>query len=209
MAQEYRGCRKLVYAEVKTDTAEGMTFGEVKPFAPVQTISKNVEYSTATSYYDNVAHNTRKSEGADETEFTHAVPSDEVMADIEGKYYDPTTGIYSDSPISNKTFAVGYIFDEEGDSEEENFCWKLKGTFKVGSVEHQTKDDGTDVTNVTTTFTAIYPQATFTHGGADGTGGKSKGVRIKKSKGIMTEKEFFKTPQTVDTVFTAANKSKG
>ena len=40
MAQEYRGCRKLVYAEVKTDTAEGMTFGEVKPFAPVQTISK-------------------------------------------------------------------------------------------------------------------------------------------------------------------------
>ena len=79
MAQEYRGCRRLVYAEVLTDTAEGMTFGEVKPFAPVQTISKNVEYSTATSYYDNVAHNTRKAEGADETEFTHAVPSDEAM----------------------------------------------------------------------------------------------------------------------------------
>ena len=209
MAQEYRGCRKLVYAEVLTDTAEGMTFGEVKPFAPVQTISKNVEYSTATSYYDNVAHNTRKAEGADETEFTHAVPSDEVMSDIEGKFYDPTTGIYSDSPVSNKTYAIGYVFDEEGDTEEENFCWKLKGTFKVGSVEHQTKDDGTDVTNVTTTFTAIYPQANFTHGGADGRGGKSKGVRIKKSKGIMTEDEFFATPQTVDTVYTAAAKAKG
>nr|DAJ98139.1 MAG TPA: tail tube protein [Caudoviricetes sp.] len=205
MAQEYRGCRKLVYAEVLTDTEEGMTFGEVKAFAPVQTISKNVEYSTATSYYDNVGANTVKAEGADETEFTHAVPTDEVMSDIEGKFYDPEKKIYSDSPISNKFYAVGYIFDEEGDEAEENFCWKVKGTFKVGSVEHQTKNDGTDVTNVTTTFTAVYPKANFEHGGADGTGGKSKGVRIKKSSGIMTEEEFFTTPQTVDTVYTKAD----
>lgn len=204
MAQEYRGCRKLVYAEVLTDTPEGMTFGEVKPYAPVQTISKNVEYSTETSYYDNTAHNTRKAEGADETEFTHAVPSDEVLADIEGKFYDPTTKIYSDSPISNKVYAIGYIFDEEGDTEEENFCWKLKGTFKIGSIEHKTKDDGTEITNVTSTFTALYPIAQFTHGGADGKGGKSKGVRIKKSSGVMNEETFFATPQTIDTVYEAA-----
>lgn len=203
MAQEYRGCRKLVYAEVLTDTAEGMTFGEVKDFAPVQTISKNVEYSTATSYYDNTAHNTRKSEGADNTDFTHAVPSDEVLSDIEGKYYDPETKIYSDSPVTNKVYAIGYIFDEEGDEAEENFCWKLKGTFKIGSVEHQTKNDGTDVTNITTTYTALYPKAEFTHGGADGKGGKSKGVRIKKSSGVMDEETFFATPQTIDTVYAA------
>ena len=203
MAQEYRGCRKLVYAKVLTDTPEGMTFGEVKEFAPVQTISKNVEYSTETSYYDNQAHNTRKAEGADETEFTHAVPTDEVMADIEGKYYDPETGIYSDSPVTNQYYAIGYIFDEEGDTTEENFVWKNKGTFKVGSVEHQTKNDGTEVTNVTTTFTALYPIATIAHGGADGKGGLSKGVRIKKSKGIMDELAFFAEVQTVDTVFAA------
>lgn len=204
MAQEYRGCRNLVYAEVLTDDISGMTFGEVKPLAPVQTISKNVEVSTETSYYDNQSHNTRKAEGADTVEFTHAVPSDEVLADIEGKYYDPETGIYSDSPLTNKYYAVGYITDEEGDSVEENYCWKLKGTFSIGGVEHQTKNDGTEVTNITTTFSAVYPKARFEHGGSDGLGGASKGVRIKKSKGIMTEEEFFATPQTVDTVYTKA-----
>lgn len=204
MAIEYRGCRKLVYAEVKTDTAEGMTFGEVKPLAPVQQIQREVSRSSATTYYDNVAANTTTSEGAEVNNFVIAVPSDEVLADIEGKYYDPATKIYSDSPIADKMYAVGYVLGEKGDEENEDFCWKLKGSFQIQGTEHNTEDDGTDTTNITLGYTSVYPVANFAHGGKDGKGGKSKGVRIKKNDGVMTEELFFAKVQTVDDVYSAA-----
>lgn len=204
MAIEYRGCRKLVYAEVLTDTAEGMTFGEVKPLAPVQQVQRQISRSTATRFYDNVATNSTTAEGAEVNNFVIGVPADEVMADIEGKFYDPTTKIYSDSPITNKYFAVGYVLGEEGDDEDELFCWKIKGTFQITGTEHNTEDDGTDTTNVTIGFTSLYPAAQFTHGGADGKGGASKGVRIRKGDEIATEEEFFAEVQTVDTIYTKA-----
>lgn len=206
MAIEFRGCRKLVYAEVLTDTAEGMTFGEVKPLAPVQQIQREVSRNSATTYYDNVAANTLTSEGAEVNNFVIAVPEDAVLADIEGKYYDPETKIYSDSPLAVKTYAVGYVLGEKGDTENEQFCWKNKGTFQVQDTEHNTEDDGTDTTNMTLGFSSIYPNAVFAHGGADGKGGKAKGVRIKKNDNVMTEDAFFAEVQTVDTVYTAAAK---
>lgn len=204
MAIEYRGCRKLVYAKVISDTAEGMEFGEVKPLAPVQQISREISRSSATTYYDNAAANTITAEGAEVNKFTIAVPDDAVLADIEGKFYDPEAKVYSDSPISDAQYAVGYVLGEKGDEENEDFCWKLKGTFQIEGTEHNTEDDGTDTTNITLNFTSVYPVAHFAHGGKDGKGGKSKGVRIKKNDGVMTEDDFFAEVQTVDTVYTAA-----
>lgn len=204
MAIEYRGCRKLVYAEVLTDIPEGMTFGEVKPLAPVQQIQREVSRSSATTFYDNVAANTTTAEGAEVNKFVIAVPSDEVLADIEGKFYDPARKIYSDSPLTDKQYAVGYVLGEKGDEENEDFCWKLKGTFQIEGTEHNTEDDGTDTTNITLGYTSVYPLANFTHGGKDGKGGKSKGVRIKKNDGIMTEEAFFAQVQTIDKVYDAA-----
>lgn len=205
MAIEYRGCRKLVYAKVLTDTAEGITFGEVKPLAPVQQIQREVSRETATTYYDNTASNTTTAEGAEVNNFVIGVPSDEVMADIEGKYYDPETGIYSDSPIKDEYYAVGYVLGEKGDEENEDYCWKCKGTFQISGTEHNTENDGTDTTNVTLAYTSVYPIAEFTHGGKDGTGGKSKGVRVKKTNTTITEDAFFASVQTVDTAYTLAN----
>lgn len=204
MAIEYRGCRKLVYAKVLTDTAEGMTFGEVKVLAPVQQVQRGVSRSSATTYYDNTAANTTTAEGAEVNNFVIAVPADNVLADIEGKYYDPDKKIYSDSPISDAYFAVGYVLGEKGDEENELFCWKNKGTFQIQSTEHNTENDGTDTTNITVGFTSVYPIADFEHGGKDGQGGKSKGVRIKKNDNVMTEELFFAKVQTVDDVYTAA-----
>lgn len=203
MAIEYRGCRKLVYARVITDTAEGMTFGEVKPLAPVQSIQREVSRSSATTFYDNVAANTITAEGAEVNNFVIAVPSDEVLADIEGKFFDPEAKIYSDSPLNDVQFAVGYVLGEKGDEENEHFCWKLKGTFQIQGTEHKTEDDGTDTTNITLGYTSVYPVAEFTHGGKNGNGGKSKGVRIKKNDGVMTEAAFFAKVQTIDDVYTA------
>ena len=204
MAIEYRGCRRLVYARVLTDTPEGMTFGEVKTLAPVQQIQREVSRSSATTYYDNVAANTITAEGAEVNNFVIAVPTDDVLADIEGKFYDPEAKIYSDSPISDVQYAVGYVLGEKGDEENEDFCWKLKGTFQIQGTEHNTENDGTDTTNITLGYTSVYPIASFTHGGKDGAGGKSKGVRIKKNDNVMTEEEFFAKVQTVDDVYTAA-----
>ena len=205
MAIEYRGCRKLVYAKVLTDTAEGITFGEVKVLAPVQQIQREVSRSSATTYYDNVAANTTTAEGAEVNNFVVAIPADAVLADIEGKYYDPEAKIYSDSPISDSYYAVGYVLGEKGDEENELFCWKTKGTFQVQGTEHNTENDGTDTTNMTIGFTSVYPIAEFTHGGKDGNGGKSKGVRIKKNDNVMTEEAFFAKVQTVDDVYAAKN----
>lgn len=204
MATEFRGCRKLVYARVLTDTADGMTFGEVKPLAPVQQIQREVSRSSATTFYDNAAANTTTAEGAEVNNFVVAVPDDAVLADVEGKYYDPETKIYSDSPISGAYYAVGYVLGEKGDEENESFCWKLKGTFQVQGTEHNTENDGTDTTNMTIGYTSVYPQAIFNHGGKDGQGGKSKGVRIKKNDNVMDEDAFFAKVQTVDDVYTAA-----
>lgn len=204
MATEYRGCRKLVYARVLTDTAEGMTFGEVKPLAPVQQIQREISRSSATTYYDNVAANSVTAEGPETNNFVIAVPNDAVLADIEGKYYDPEAKIYSDSPISDAYYAVGYVLGEKGDEENEDFCWKLKGTFQVQGTEHNTENDGTDTTNMTVGYSSIYPIAEFTHGGKFGQGGKSKGVRIKKNDNVMTEEDFFSKVQTVDDVYEAA-----
>lgn len=204
MAIEFRGCRKLVYARVLTDTAEGMTFGEVKPFAPVQQIQREVSRSSATTYYDNTAANTTTAEGAEVNNFVVGVPEDSVLADVEGKYYDPEKKIYSDSPISDAYYAVGYVLGEKGDEDNEQFCWKLKGTFQVQGTEHNTENDGTDTTNMTVGYTSVYPVAQFTHGGKDGQGGKSKGVRIKKNDNVMTEEAFFSKVQTVDDVYEAA-----
>lgn len=204
MAIEYRGCRRLVYARVISDTAEGMTFGEVKPFAPVQQIQREVSRSSATTFYDNTAANTITAEGAEVNNFVVGVPADSVLADVEGKYYDPDKKIYSDSPISDAYYAVGYVLGEKGDEDNEQFCWKLKGTFQVQGTEHNTENDGTDTTNMTIGYTSVYPLAHFTHGGKNGQGGKSKGVRIKKNDNVMTEEAFFAKVQTVDDVYEAA-----
>ena len=96
------------------------------------------------------------------------------------------------------------VLVEAYDEENEQYCWKNKGTFQVQGTEHNTENDGTDTTSMTIGFTSVYPIANFTHGGKNGTGGKSKGVRIKKNDNVMTEEAFFAKVQTVDDVYAAA-----
>lgn len=202
MAVEFRGCRKLVYAEIVTDNNEaegGYETGVVKSLAPVGEISKTVETSSEAKYYDNIASIVINSEGSDTVTFTIAVPSDEVLADITGRVYDAAKKTYIEAPRKNKYFAVGYVIGEVGEGEEERYVWRYKGTFNIPDETSATKDNGTTSNNMSLVFTGIYTEHEFTNGGGTGVKSQVKSMFV-RSSGTITEENFFKQVYTPDTV---------
>ena len=202
MAVEFRGCRNLVFAEITTDDNEaegGYITGTVKSLAPVGEISKTVETSSEAKYYDNVASIIINSEGSDTVTFTIAVPSDEVLAEITGRVYDPSKKAFIEAPRKNKYFAVGYVIGEVGEGEEERFVWRYKGTFNIPDETAATKDNGTTSNNMSLIFTGIYTEHEFTNGGGTGVKAPVKSMFV-RSGGTVTEANFFKTVYTPDTV---------
>ena len=206
MAVEFRGCRRLVYAEVTADNNEaegGYVTGEVKTLAPVAEISKNVETSSEAHYYDNKAATVINSEGADEVTFTIAVPTDEVLAEITGRVFDSTKKMFIDAPRKQKYFAVGYILGEKGDGDDERYVWRYKGTFNIPEETSATEDDGTSANNMSLAFTGIYTQHEFANGGGTGVKKPAKAGYIRASSNVATEDKWFEKVSTPDTTFTS------
>lgn len=206
MAVEFRGCRRLVYAEVTTDnneTSGGYVTGEVKTLAPVAEISKTVETSSEAHYYDNKAATIVNSEGADTVTFTIAVPPDEVLAEITGRVYDPTKKMFIDAPREQKYFAVGYILGEKGDGDDERLVWRYKGTFNIPEETSATEDDGTSANNMSLEFTGIYTKHEFSNGGGTGVKKPAKAGYIRASSNVTTEDKWFEQVSTPDTTFTS------
>ena len=206
MAVEFRGCRRLVYAEVTTDNNEssgGYVTGEVKTLAPVAEISKTVETSSEAHYYDNKAATIVNSEGADTVSFTIAVPSDEVLAEITGRVYDSTKKMFIDAPRKQKYFAVGYILGEKGDGDDERLVWRYKGTFNIPEETSSTEDDGTSANNMSLEYTGIYTQHEFTNGGGNRVKKPAKAGYIRASSNVTTEDKWFEQVSTPNTTFTS------
>lgn len=206
MAVEFRGCRRLVYAEVTTDNNEssgGYITGEVKTLAPVAEISKTVETSSEAHYYDNKAATIVNSEGADTVSFTIAVPPDEVLAEITGRVYDSTKKMFIDAPRKQKYFAVGYILGEKGDGDDERLVWRYKGTFNIPEETSSTEDDGTSANNMSLEYTGIYTQHEFANGGGTGVKKPAKAGYIRASSNVTTEDKWFEQVSTPDTTFTS------
>ena len=206
MAVEFRGCRRLVYAEVTTDnneTSGGYITGEVKTLAPVAEISKTVETSSEAHYYDNKAATIVNSEGADTVSFTIAVPPDEVLAEITGRVYDSTKKMFIDAPRKQKYFAVGYILGEKGDGDDERLVWRYKGTFNIPEETSATEDDGTSANNMSLEYTGIYTQHEFANGGGTGVKKPAKAGYIRASSNVTTEDKWFGQVSTPDTTFTS------
>ena len=202
MAVEFRGCRNLVYAEVTKDdneTTGGYVTGEVKKLAPVAEISKTVETSSESKYYDNVSAIMIDSEGADTVTFTIAIPPDEVLADINGRVYDETKKAIIEAPRETKYFAVGYILGEVGEGETEKYVWRYKGTFGIPDETSATKDNSTTTNNMSLTFNGIYTTHIFTNGGGTGVKKPLKAMAVRPSETI-TEDKFFGEVYTPDTV---------
>lgn len=203
MAVEFRGCKNLVFAEVTKDDETGYTTGEVLPLAPVAEISKTVETSSATHYYDNKGMVIIEAEGSDTVTFTIAVPDDETYAKLTGRTYDSTKKMFIESKRKQKYFAVGYILGEIGEGEDERYVWRLKGTFGIPDEGAKTEDNGTDASNLSLVYTGIYTEHEFTNGQGTGVKGAAKANFVRKSDNVATEAEFFADVVTPDTTFSA------
>ena len=79
---EYRGVSNAVYAQVLSDTAEGITFGTVKDFTGVSEIGKTTESSNEPHYYDNIPAIVVDSVGNDEISINASGIPFDVLADI-------------------------------------------------------------------------------------------------------------------------------
>ena len=192
---EFRGCDNLVFAEVLTDDNgdEGYTTGTVKILSPVATISKEVETSSETKYYDNLPMIVINSEGADTINLTIAPPALDILCEITGKYFDADTGMMIEGESKPKYFALGYR--TKGTDGHYRYVWRLKGQFAFPSEEVNTENNGTDTTNTTLTYTGISTVHKFTKGNAP-----AKGIVIDERIGNADLALFFDSVNTPDTV---------
>lgn len=191
-AVEFRGCDNLVIAEVTADTASDYTTGTVAVLAPVAEISKTVENSSETHYYDNTGMIVIRSEGADTVTLTvPALPLD-VLSKITGKTYDVATGAFLDGESVEKYYAIGYRLRLTDGTYR--YVWRMKGAFSIPDETSATENDGTDTNNQSIVFTGNKTVHPFT------LGGRAKAVVLDERDDKCTFTTFFNTVQTPDTV---------
>lgn len=154
---EYRGVRGLVIAEVTKDDSSGYTAKEWEELSGVQAVAVAKNESSETHYYDNLAAIVIDAEGADELTLTVSILANKTRAKIDGVEYDLTQDMIVNTPKKRKYFALGYIGEKTDGTEEFNILYK--GKFSGGGETHNTKNDGTEATNVEYTFTAVHTTA--------------------------------------------------
>lgn len=192
MFKNLRGVRKLMLATLTTDTEETLAYDTPVAFAGVKAIESESEESTSTEFYDNQAAITVAAEGADTYSLTTSVLEDAVKAKIEGRKHDEEKGIYFGTPTNKPYVAIGFI-GEDTDGVEW-YYWIYKNKITGGTEKHNTKDDGTETTNLEWEASSIYTQHKFTS--AD-----KKPLKFIKMKagGTVTEAKFFEKVFDPDT----------
>lgn len=190
---EFRGCDSLVYAEVTADDLNtAYAVGTVKSLAPVAEISKTVENSSETHYYDNVGMIIIRSEGSDEITLTVPALPLATLADITGKQTDPTTGAFIDGEAVEKYFAIGYRLRLTDGTYR--YVWRLKGSFSIPDETSATENDGTDTNNQELTYTGVKTVTKFENGG------RAKAVVVDERDGLCDVATWFDDVQTPDTI---------
>ena len=152
--QEYRGVSGLVVAEVEKDDTDGYTAKQWEELSGVQSVAVAKNESSESHFYDNAARIVIDAEGADELTLVVSILANKTRAKIDGVEYDETQDMIINTPKQRKYFALGYIGEKTDGSKEFNIFYK--GKFSGGGETHNTKDDGTEATNVEYTFTAVH-----------------------------------------------------
>ena len=191
--EEWRGIRRLMCAEVITDTADEFTCGTPFQLAGVAEISRKTEASSETKYYDNGPAIVIEATGSDEVTITCSALSFENEAKITGQKYNSDKGMFVEGQRKAKYFAIGYIAEKT--TGEEVFVWRLKGKFNIPDKTHVTKDNGTGSNGMQLIYTGIETNHRF----AD-TGEPGKAVHLETKKNPIAEEDFFGEVQTPDTI---------
>ena len=191
---EFRGTDMLCYAPVLTDNdTDGYTTGEVKVLAPVAEISKTVETASDTKYYDNKPALVISAEGADTITLTIPALDLPTLADITGKLYDATLGMFMDGAVKTKKyFALGYRLKLTDGTFR--YVWRYKGRFAIPDETSQTENAGTDTNNQQLTYTGIETIHKFTK-----SDGSQKALVIDERTTPVDMSSFFSTVNTCDT----------
>ena len=189
---EFRGCDNLVFAEVLTDDANGITFGAVRSLAPVAEIAKTVETNSETHFYDNVGQIIIRSEGSDEITLTVPVLPLDILAAVTGKTYDAGTGAFIDGESTEKYYAIGYRLRLTDGSYR--YVWRNKGAFAIPNSTSATENDGTDTNNQQLVYTGVKSIYEFTNGG------RAKGVVVDERDGKYDCTDWFAAVVTPDTL---------
>lgn len=195
---EFRGCDNLVIAEITGDDNTGYTTGAVEVLAPVAEVSKTVESSSETHYYDNTGMIVIQAEGSDTITLTVPALPLSKLATVTGKVIDAATGAFIDSPPVEKYFAVGYRLKLTDGTYR--YVWRLKGSFAIPDETSATEDNGTTTNNQQLTFTGINTAYEFSNGGGTNVKARSRGIVIDERDGLCDCSTFFSTVQTPDTV---------
>lgn len=196
---EFRGVDNLVYAEVKSDTKDGYTTGEVKWLSPVAEIGRTTENSSESHYYDNKPMIVINSVGSDELTLTVAPLDLETYAEITGQIFDPTTGSLIEGDRNNKYYAIGYR--TKGTDGKYRYVWRYKGQFGIPDETSATEDDGTDTNNTELTWTGVETVFEFEKGDPVNNKKKSaKAIICDERYDAVDFETFFDIVNTPDTL---------
>ena len=195
---EFRGCDNLVIAEITLDDTTAYTTGAVEVLAPVAEVSKTVESSSETHYYDNTGMIVIQAEGSDTITLTVPALPLNKLALVTGKVVDEATGAFIDCPPVEKYYALGYRLKLTDGTYR--YVWRLKGSFAIPDETSATEDNGTSTNNQQLTYTGINTAYEFTNGGGTNVKARARGVVIDERDGLCDCSTFFSTVQTPDTV---------
>jgi len=143
-------------APVTKDDITGFTAGTPAYFAPAGEIKYDPKVSTASSAFDGRIMFNYMTEGISETTLTLSGIAENIIAQVTGKSYDPTTGLVYDSGDLSRVpdYALGYRV-EIGNGYYKYF-WLLKGNFYLSASDAKTKGEKIDPVSQEIVFLPKY-----------------------------------------------------
>lgn len=166
MAKQRRGCSRLVYALYNFDEeTKKVTFGNVKVFAPVKSVSAEVAGDSEEVWADNVLQDTTYGGTAINKTFGVTRVPDDVEAEVLGKA-KLTVGdktFYGTRPDGSKKpyIAIGYAL-HDGDVVNPKECyWAFKCIVNSISKTANTIDRGTGSEGQDVSITVHAPDAVW------------------------------------------------
>ncbi len=195
---EYRGCECLFVARVLKDDADGITFDTPEYLAGASEISRKIESSTETKYYDNGPAIIASGVSAPEFTLSVSALSNEKLAYITGFSYDTAQDALDLGDYDPVDIALMYKYQTDDNTAYYGVIYK--GRFAIPEVKSATRTaEAGDGTGIELTYTASKTTHAFTKTGKPGLGTEymCPGDDVTKSKVDLSK--FFDTVMTPDT----------